>query len=37
MLSQMLEPMLMLIMGVIVGTIIIGLYLPIFDMGSLVG
>ncbi|MEG9475851.1 type II secretion system F family protein [Mannheimia indoligenes] len=35
-LSQLLEPMLMLLMGVIVGTIIIGLYLPIFDMGSLV-
>ncbi|QLB14553.1 fimbrial protein [Mannheimia granulomatis] len=34
-LSQLLEPMLMLIMGVIVGTIIIGLYLPIFDMGTL--
>lgn len=36
MLSQMLEPILMLVMGVIVGTIIIGLYLPIFDMGALV-
>lgn len=36
MLSQLLEPMLMLIMGVIVGTIIIGLYLPIFDMGGMV-
>ncbi len=35
-LSQMLEPILMLVMGVIVGTIIIGLYLPIFDMGALV-
>lgn len=35
-LSQLLEPMLMLIMGVIVGTIIVGLYLPIFDMGTLV-
>ncbi|QIM66800.1 fimbrial protein [Mannheimia granulomatis] len=34
-LSQLLEPVLMLIMGVIVGTIIIGLYLPIFDMGNL--
>lgn len=36
MLSQLLEPMLMLIMGIIVGTIIVGLYLPIFDMGTLV-
>ncbi|HGO5814814.1 TPA: type II secretion system F family protein [Mannheimia haemolytica] len=35
-LSQLLEPILMLIMGVIVGTIIVGLYLPIFDMGALV-
>ncbi|QLB40494.1 type II secretion system F family protein [Mannheimia pernigra] len=35
-LSQLLEPMLMLLMGIIVGTIIVGLYLPIFDMGSLV-
>lgn len=35
-LSQLLEPMLMLLMGVIVGTIIVGLYLPIFDMGTLV-
>lgn len=36
MLSQLLEPMLMLVMGLIVGTIIVGLYLPIFDMGTLV-
>lgn len=35
-LSQLLEPMLMVIMGAIVGTIIVGLYLPIFDMGTLV-
>ncbi|MDO4697846.1 MAG: type II secretion system F family protein [Pasteurellaceae bacterium] len=35
-LSQLLEPMLMLIMGVIVGTIIVGLYLPIFDMGAMI-
>lgn len=35
-LSQLLEPMLMLVMGVIVGTIIVGLYLPIFDMGAIV-
>ena len=34
-LSQLLEPMLMLLMGVIVGTIIVGLYLPIFDMGAM--
>lgn len=35
-LSQLLEPILMLLMGIIVGTIIIGLYLPIFDMGAMV-
>lgn len=35
-LSQLLEPMLMLLMGVIVGTIIVGLYLPIFNMGAMV-
>lgn len=35
-LSQMLEPLLMLIMGIIVGTILVGLYLPIFDMGAMV-
>ena len=35
-LSQLLEPALMVTLGGIVGTIIVGLYLPIFDMGSLV-
>ena len=35
-LSQLLEPALMVILGGIVGTIIVGLYLPIFDMGALV-
>lgn len=35
-LAQLLEPMLMLVMGIIVGTIMLGLYLPIFDMGALV-
>lgn len=36
MLSQLLEPLLMILMGIIIGTILIGLYLPIFDMGSIV-
>lgn len=36
MLSQLLEPLLMLLMGIIVGTILIGLYLPIFELGTLV-
>ncbi|AUI65373.1 MULTISPECIES: type II secretion system F family protein [Glaesserella] len=35
-LSQLLEPMLMLLMGIIVGTILVGLYLPIFDMGAMI-
>ncbi|WP_150539169.1 type II secretion system F family protein [Actinobacillus vicugnae] len=35
-LSQLFEPMLMLFMGGIIGTILIGLYLPIFDLGALV-
>ena len=35
-LSQLLEPVLMVVLGGIVGTIIVGLYLPIFDMGSFV-
>lgn len=34
-LSQLLEPFLMLIIGAIIGTILIGLYLPIFDMGAM--
>lgn len=35
-LSQLLEPLLMLVMGIIVGTILIGLYMPIFDMGAVI-
>ncbi len=27
----------MLVIGLIIGTILIGLYLPIFDLGGLVG
>ncbi|AKO45425.1 type II secretion system F family protein [[Haemophilus] ducreyi] len=34
--AQLLEPVLMLVIGIIVGTILIGIYLPIFDMGALV-
>lgn len=34
-LSQLLEPLLMVLMGIIVGTILIGLYLPIFDLGTI--
>ncbi|ABR73985.1 type II secretion system protein F [Actinobacillus succinogenes] len=35
-LSQMLEPFLMLIIGSIIGLIMLGMYLPIFNMGSLI-
>lgn len=34
-LSSLLEPIIMLILGVIVGTFVIAMYLPIFKMGSL--
>ncbi|AAP95988.1 fimbrial protein [[Haemophilus] ducreyi] len=34
--AQLLEPVLMVVIGIIVGTILIGIYLPIFDMGALV-
>ncbi|WGE89835.1 type II secretion system F family protein [Actinobacillus arthritidis] len=36
-LSQMIEPILMMMIGLVIGTILIGLYLPIFDMGGLAG
>ena len=35
-LSQMLEPLLMVIIGGLIGLIMLGMYLPIFNMGSLV-
>lgn len=35
-LAQLLEPLLMIMMGLIVGIIMLGLYLPIFNMGALV-
>ncbi|NBI40854.1 type II secretion system F family protein [[Haemophilus] felis] len=35
-LSQMLEPILMLIIGSLIGLIMLGMYLPIFNMGSLI-
>lgn len=36
MLSQMLEPLLMVIIGGLIGLIMLGMYLPIFNMGALV-
>ncbi|QPB41843.1 type II secretion system F family protein [Rodentibacter haemolyticus] len=35
-LSQMLEPLMMLIIGSLIGIIMMGMYLPIFNMGSVV-
>lgn len=35
-LSQMLEPLLMLIIGMIIGFIMLGMYMPIFNMGSVI-
>lgn len=35
-LNNLLEPILMLVLGVIVGSIIIGMYLPIFRLGSVI-
>ena len=35
-LSQMLEPVLMLTIGTIIGLIMLGMYLPIFNMGALI-
>lgn len=34
-LSQLLEPVLMLFIGTIIGVVILGLYLPIFEMGAI--
>lgn len=35
-LSALMEPMIMAVLGVIIGTLIIAMYLPIFQMGSVV-
>lgn len=36
-LSSLLEPMIMVIIGLIVGSMVIGMYLPIFKLGAVVG
>jgi type IV pilus assembly protein PilC len=36
-LTSMLEPMLMIFLGVVVGFVIVAMYMPIFQMGSAVG
>jgi type IV pilus assembly protein PilC len=33
----MMEPMIMIVLGVVLGGLVIAMYLPIFQMGSLVG
>ncbi|KKB02598.1 Cholera toxin secretion protein epsF [Avibacterium paragallinarum] len=35
-LSQLLEPMLMLIIGGLIGAVLLGMYLPIFNMGAMI-
>jgi protein transport protein hofC homolog len=35
-LSQLLEPLMMLIIGSLIGIIMMGMYLPIFNMGSVI-
>jgi len=36
-LSSLLEPFIMVIIGVLVGGMVIGMYLPIFKLGAVVG
>jgi type IV pilus assembly protein PilC len=36
-LSSLLEPMIMVIIGIIVGGMVVGMYLPIFKLGAVVG
>ncbi|MGR3808789.1 type II secretion system F family protein [Pasteurella testudinis] len=36
-LSQLLEPLLMLLIGALIGAVMLGMYLPIFDMGAMLG
>ncbi|MBP7233990.1 MAG: type II secretion system F family protein, partial [Moraxella sp.] len=36
-LTSLMEPMIMAVLGVLVGGLVIAMYLPIFQMGSVVG
>ena len=36
-LSSLLEPMIMVVIGLVVGSMVVGMYLPIFKLGSVVG
>jgi len=35
--AQSIEPLLMVIMGILVGGLVIAMYLPIFQLGSVMG
>jgi type IV pilus assembly protein PilC len=36
-LTSLLEPMIMVVLGVVVGGLIVAMYLPIFQLGSVIG
>ena len=36
-LSSLIEPMIMLILGILVGGLIVAMYLPIFKLGTVIG
>jgi type IV pilus assembly protein PilC len=36
-LSSLIEPIMMVVIGTVVGGLIVGMYLPIFQMGNVVG
>ncbi|MGA9422320.1 MAG: type II secretion system F family protein, partial [Rhodanobacteraceae bacterium] len=36
-LSSLLEPLIMIVIGVLVGSLVVGMYLPIFKLGAVVG
>lgn len=37
MLSSLMEPVIMIVLGVIIGTILVAMYLPLFNIGNVVG
>ena len=36
-LSSLMEPVIMVVLGVIIGTILVAMYLPLFNLGNVVG
>ena len=36
-LSSLMEPIIMVVLGVIIGTILVAMYLPLFNLGNVVG